>query len=147
MFSRRLPEDQSTSHLAEDASSADTVPCTLEQTSPSILWRIVFAQTAFCIQISNNLGGPRPAWMTVSDKTEDIVIPPEYFPQLGQLSSHPLLLNRYVTEKRSVPKHFTSYQEARVFIAETLGLSDSQEWHPNIVLPRKRGWKGWFRRR
>ena len=146
MFNRRLPEDQSTSPTSDDT-VADQFTTTVSQNSPSILWRIVFAQTAFCVQISNNLGGPRPAWMTVSDKTEDIVIPPEYFPQLDQLSSHPLLLNRYVTEKRSVPKHFISYQEARVYISETLGLGDAQEWHPNIVLPSESGWRRWFRRR
>jgi hypothetical protein len=108
---------------------------------PSILWRIVFAQTAFCIQISNNLGGVKPSWMTVSDKNEELVIPQEYLESL-RLGASPNLVTRYVVEVRSVPLHFTSYTLALSHVQEVLGLNSDQEWHADCLLPRK---KGWFR--
>ena len=111
--------------------------------SPSILWRIVFAQTAFCVQISNNLGGAKPSWLTVSEKNEELVIPQEYLSSLQGLGSSPNLVTRYVVEVRSIPLHFTSYTAALAHVTDTLGLNHSQEWHADIVMPRK---KGWFRR-
>lgn len=111
---------------------------------PSILWRIVFAQTAFCIQVSNNLGGSKPSWLTVSDKSEDLIIPQEYLSALHSLGFSPNLITRYVVETRSIPRHFTSYTAARKYVTEDLGLQTDQEWHPDIAMPRK---KGWFNRR
>ncbi len=106
----------------------------------SILWRIVFAQTAFCVQVSNNLGGSKPSWLTVSDKTEELIIPQEYLAALQGLGFSPNLITRYVVETRSIPKHFTSYTLAREYVMRELGLLNSQEWHPDITMPRKKGW-------
>jgi hypothetical protein len=130
MFSLKNPSE----HLP----TTGMTPVDSLNTSPQILWRIVFAQTSFCVQVANNFGGRSLSWMTASKETEDIIIPQEYLSALHQLGTTDHLVSRYVVEKRSIPTKFVSYEKAHAFVREELGLTDEQAWHPDATVVRRK---------
>lgn len=98
-----------------------------------LFWRIVFTQQLFVIQITNNFGGPKLAWITVSTGEEvEYRIPENYLTAL-QLGSPSMFLQREVVERRAVPATFSSYGAAREHALTTMNLPPKQEWHPNSV--------------
>ena len=138
------PQASSTQKPAVRLVEHGAPPVTVNIRNPSVFWRIVFAQTAFHIQISNNLGGSKISWTTVADSNSELIIPEEYLAALQSLGTSPNLVSRHVVEIRSIPLPFTSYSDALGHVHKTLGMSSHQEWDPEKVRSPK---KGWFSRR
>lgn len=114
---------------------------------PLLFWRIVFTQQLFMIQITNNFGGPRLAWITVTTGEEiEYRIPESYLHALNSLGSVERLINREVLERRAVPAVFRSYDEARSYALETMHLPAQNEWHPDAVHHGTSWWGRLFRR-
>lgn len=114
-----------------------------------LLWRIVFSQQMFVIQIANNFGGPRLSWITVTVPGETIEhrIPEDYLSVLkNQLGATSMLIRREVVEYRAVPVVFSSYGEARRHAIEVMDLPVQQEWKPGIAYRELPWWRRLFSR-